>query len=111
MEILYLLIPFSAVLVFGIIAVFGWAVQAGGDNSGMTSLPIEGQTTPVWDVVMTAHPSHSATLAGIFNNGSTFGDQVTEGLQSWLAADGSLSNIGNPFIVHLNSQAQYDYRP
>jgi len=29
MEILYLLIPFSAVLVFGIIAVFGWAVHRG----------------------------------------------------------------------------------
>ncbi|HEX2875109.1 MAG TPA: hypothetical protein VHP33_27850 [Polyangiaceae bacterium] len=93
-------------------AVFDWAVQAGGDASGMTSPPVvDGQTTPVWDVVLCAHPSHSATLAGIFNQGSIFGDQVTETLQSWLAADGSLSNVGNPFIVHLNSQAQYDYCP
>jgi cbb3-type cytochrome oxidase maturation protein len=29
MEILYLLIPLSAVLVLGIVAVFGWAVNAG----------------------------------------------------------------------------------
>ena len=29
MEILYLLIPLSAVLVLGIVAVFGWAVHSG----------------------------------------------------------------------------------
>ncbi len=29
MDILYLLIPLSAVLVLGIVAVFGWAVQSG----------------------------------------------------------------------------------
>jgi cbb3-type cytochrome oxidase maturation protein len=29
MDILYLLIPLSAVLVLGIVAVFGWAVHAG----------------------------------------------------------------------------------
>jgi len=29
MDILYLLIPLSAVLVLGIVAVFGWAVQGG----------------------------------------------------------------------------------
>lgn len=29
MDILYLLIPLSAVLVLGIVAIFGWAVQSG----------------------------------------------------------------------------------
>ena len=29
MDILYLLVPLSAVLVLGIVAVFGWAVQSG----------------------------------------------------------------------------------
>jgi hypothetical protein len=76
-------------------SVFGWAVQAGGDNSLMTTSP--------WDVVLAAHPSHSSTVAGIFNATAIFGDQVTETLQ---AAPGA---VGNPFVVHLNSEAQYDY--
>jgi hypothetical protein len=84
-------------------SIFDWAVQAGGDNSGMA--------TGSWDIVLTAHPSHSATIAGIFNQTRTFGDQVTESLQSWLNADGSPSTLGSPFVVHLNSQAEYDYCP
>jgi hypothetical protein len=79
---------------------FYWAVQAGGDGSGMGTL---------WDIVMTAHPSRSATVAGIFNMTATFGDQgKSESLSSWLNVDGAPSTLGNPFVVHLNSQAQYD---
>lgn len=76
-------------------SVFGWAVQAGGDGSAMATAP--------WDVVLAAHPSHSTTVAGIFNTTAIFGDQVTETLQ---AAPGA---VGNPFVVHLNSEAEYDY--
>jgi hypothetical protein len=83
---------------------FHWAVQAGGDGSGMGTAP--------WDVVLTAHPSHSATVAGIFNVTATFGDKgKTESLSSWLDATGAPSTLGNPFVVHLNSQAEYDYCP
>jgi hypothetical protein len=85
-------------------AFFAWAVDAGGDNSGMVTTP--------WDVVLTAHPSHSATVAGIFNQTSTFGAPAkTESLSSWLGADGAPSTLGSPFVVHLNSQAEYDYCP
>lgn len=73
---------------------FAWAVQAGGDNSGMA--------TSSWDVVMTGHASHAVTIAGMFNAQSYFGDQVPELLQ----AD---PELGNPFVVHLNSEAEYDY--
>jgi hypothetical protein len=85
---------------------FGWAVPAGGDNSGMT-------TTPAWDVVLCAQPSHSLTVAGMFNQSSSFGDvsERSEVLSSWLGADGAPSALGSPFVVHLNSQAQYDYCP
>jgi hypothetical protein len=75
-------------------SVFGWAAQAGGDNSGMTTAP--------WDLVLAAHPSHATTVAGMFNANAIFGDQVTEALQ---VAPGA----GNPFLVHLNSEAEYDY--
>jgi hypothetical protein len=73
---------------------FPWAVQAGGDNSGMATAP--------WDIVMTGHASHSLTLAGMFATTAIFGDQVTETLQSY-------EKVGNPFVVHLNSEAEYDY--
>ncbi len=73
---------------------FGWAAQAGGDNSGMATAP--------WDIVLAAHPSHSTTVAGMFSATAIFGDQVTETLQ---VAPGA----GNPFVVHLNSEAEYDY--
>lgn len=73
---------------------FPWAVQAGGDNSGMATDP--------WDIVMTGHASHSLTLAGMFKSTAIFGDQVTEQLQSY-------EKVGNPFVVHLNSEAEYDY--
>lgn len=76
---------------------FDWGVQAGGDNSGMTTAP--------WSIVLAAHPSHSATVAGIFNAPAVFGDQVTENLTA--APD----SVGNAFVVHLNSEAEYDYCP
>ena len=72
---------------------FGWAGQAGGDNSGMATAP--------WDIALAAHPSHSATVAGLFNTTAIFGDQVTETLQGIGAS--------NAFVVHLNSEAEYDY--
>jgi|GEM_PF-2009916 len=84
-------------------SVFDWAVPAGGDNSGMA--------TTAWDVVLTAHASHSATVAGVFNTTATFGDQRKESLQAWLGADGAASAVGGGYIVHLNSQAEYDYCP
>jgi len=74
---------------------FDWGVQAGGDFSGMTTAP--------WNVVLTGQPSHSATVAGIFNANAIFGDQVTETLA------GAPDTVGNAFIVHLNSEAEYDY--
>ena len=76
---------------------FSWAVQAGGDNSGMAVAP--------WDIVMTAHPSHSITLAGMFSANANFGDQVPEPLQVVAGA------TGNPFVVHVNSEEEYDYCP
>jgi hypothetical protein len=82
---------------------FKWARQAGGDNSGLGTAP--------WDVVLAAHPTHSATVAGIFNQTAVFGDQVTESLSSWLDVTGAPSALGSPFVVHLNSQAEYDYCP
>jgi hypothetical protein len=84
-------------------AIFDWAVQAGGDNSGMTS-PSEVPISP-WDIVLTGHASHSLTLAGMFHTSATFGDKAPETLQS---AD---ATVGNPFVVHLNSEAEYDYCP
>ncbi len=81
---------------------FGWAVPAGGDNSGMVS-------SATWDVVLAAHASHSATIAGIFNSNATFGDARQEALQAPLDANGGLSTLGNPFVVHLNSQQKSDY--
>ncbi|RYZ10213.1 MAG: hypothetical protein EOO73_01155 [Myxococcales bacterium] len=74
-------------------SVFGWAVQAGGDGSGMATAP--------WDIVLAAHPSHSTTVAGLFNSTAIFGDQVTETLQA--------IGTSNAFVVHLNSEAEYDY--
>jgi hypothetical protein len=76
---------------------FGWAVQAGGDNSGMATAP--------WNIVMTAHGSHAATVAGIFNAKADFGDQKVESLT------GAPGTVGNAFVVHLNSEAEYDYCP
>lgn len=76
---------------------FGWAVQAGGDNSGMATTP--------WNIVMTAHGSHAATVAGIFNATADFGDQKIESLT------GAPGTVGNAFVVHLNSEAEYDYCP
>jgi hypothetical protein len=73
---------------------FPWAVQAGGDNSGMITAP--------WDIVLTGHTSHSLTVAGMFKSTAIFGDRVTEQLQSY-------EKVGNPFVVHLNSEAEYDY--
>jgi hypothetical protein len=73
---------------------FGWAVQAGGDGSGMGS---------VGDVLLAAHPTHSVTLAGLFNVSAIFGDQVTEQLTT--------SEVSIPFVVHLNSEQEYDYCP
>jgi hypothetical protein len=84
-------------------ASFGWAVQAGGDNSGMASNPPEAVST--WDIVLTGHASHSVTLAGMFHTSAMFGDRVPEALQS------SDPSVGNPFVVHLNSEAEYDYCP
>jgi hypothetical protein len=75
-------------------AAFPWAVQAGGDNSGMAVAP--------WDIVLTGHSSHSLTVAGMFRTTAYFGDKVPEQLQSY-------EKIGNPFVVHLNSEAEYDY--
>ncbi len=83
---------------------FRWAVPAGGDNSGMIS-------AAAWDVVLAADPSHSATIAGIFNNNATFGDAKPEDLQALLDPNGGLSTLGSPFVVHLNSQQKYDYCP
>jgi hypothetical protein len=73
---------------------FPWAVQAGGDNSGMIANP--------WDIVLAGHGSHSVTIAGMFNATAYFGDQVPEQLQANI-------EVGNPFVVHLNSEAEYDY--
>jgi hypothetical protein len=77
-------------------AKFSWGVQAGGDNSGMT-------TAAGWDVVMTTHASGSISLGGMFATISVFGDQVPEQLTTM--------SPGNPFVVHVNSQAEYDYCP
>jgi hypothetical protein len=74
---------------------FGWAVQAGGDGSGMTTSP--------WDLVLAAHPSHSVTVAGLFNVASVFGDKVSEQLAP--------ADSGSPFVVHVNSEEEYDYCP
>lgn len=73
---------------------FPWALRAGGEGSGMIS-----QAT--WDVVLTGHPSHALTLAGMFNVSAKFGDRKTEELQA--------GRLGNPFVVHVNSEAEYDY--
>jgi hypothetical protein len=73
---------------------FPWAVQAAGNGSGMISAP--------WDIVMTGHTSHSVTVAGMFRTTAIFGDQRTEELQA-------SEKVGNPFVVHLNSEAEYDY--
>ncbi len=75
---------------------FGWAVQAGGDGSGMTTTS---------DLVMTAHSSHSITLAGLFTANALFGDKVPEALQVTVGV------ASNPFLVHLNSEEEYDYCP
>lgn len=77
-------------------SVFKWAVQAGGDNSGLSS-------QPGWDISLAAHPSHALTLAGMFANSAVFGDQVPE-----LLSPGS-PETGSPFLVHLNSEAEYDF--
>jgi hypothetical protein len=74
---------------------FAWAVPAGGDGSGMA--------TGNWDIVMTGHPEHAITMAGMFKaRDISFGDKKTE----LLSAD---VELGNPFVVHLNSEAQYDF--
>ncbi len=74
-----------------------WAVSARGDGSDMT-------VVAGWDVVQTDHPSLSISLGGMFRRTATFGDQVPEVL---VPANAS----GSPFVVHLNSEAEYDYCP
>ena len=76
---------------------FFWAIQAGGDGSGMT-------TKAGWDIVQTDHPSRSISLGGMFDTDAVFGDQVPE-----LLTPGD--RTGSPFVVHLNSEAEYDYCP
>ena len=80
---------------------FGWAKQAGGDNSGMVS---------AGDIVMTEHPSHSMTVAGMFNANAIFGDVKTE-LLTVVTPVGNPTATPNPFVVHLNSQEEYDFCP
>jgi hypothetical protein len=87
---------------------FGWAVQAGGDKSGMITAP--DANSPPWDVVMTEHPSHSITVAGMFKADASFGDQKTE-LLTVITPVGAKTPTPNPFVVHLNSQEEYDYCP
>jgi hypothetical protein len=77
---------------------FLWAKQAGGDGSGMTTNA---------DLVMTAHPSHSITVAGMFSANAVFGDQAPSHETLSVAAGA----VGNPFVVHLNSEQEYDYCP
>jgi hypothetical protein len=77
---------------------FRWAKQAGGDGSGMTTNA---------DLVMTAHPSHSITVAGMFTANAVFGDQPPSQETLSVAAGA----VGNPFVVHLNSEEEYDYCP
>jgi hypothetical protein len=77
---------------------FGWAKSAGGDGSGMTTNA---------DLVMTAHPSHSITVAGMFTANAVFGDQAPS--QETLSVVAGA--LGNPFVVHLNSEQEYDYCP
>ena len=77
---------------------FSWAKQAGGDGSGMTTNA---------DLVMTAHPSHSITVAGMFTANAVFGDQPPSQETLSVAAGA----VGNPFVVHLNSEEEYDYCP
>ena len=83
-------------------AFFDWAVQAGGDNSGMGLTPRVALSP--WDIVLTGHASHSVTVAGMFHTKAYFGDQVPEALDA-------VEGTGNPFVLHLNSQAEYDYCP
>jgi UDP-N-acetylmuramyl pentapeptide phosphotransferase/UDP-N-acetylglucosamine-1-phosphate transferase len=52
---------------------------------------------------MTTHASGSISLGGMFATISVFGDQVPEQLTTM--------SPGNPFVVHVNSQAEYDYCP
>ncbi|HVY32684.1 MAG TPA: hypothetical protein VHB79_39380 [Polyangiaceae bacterium] len=73
---------------------FSWGIAAGGDGSGMGS---------AGKIVLTAHPTHSVSVAGLFNVSAIFGDKRTEQL-TW-----SEQNL--PFVVHLNSEEEYDYCP
>ena len=75
-----------------------WAVTARGDGSGMT-------TQAGFDVVQTDHPSQSITIGGMFTTSASFGDAKVETL-----TPGDTKN-GSPFVVHLNSEAEYDYCP
>jgi hypothetical protein len=77
---------------------FGWGIAAGGDGSGMGT-----RNGGVGDIVLAAHPSHSVTVAGLFNNSATFGDQYTEVLTT--------PQTTMPYVVHLNSEEEYDYCP
>ncbi len=63
--------------------------------------------TSTADLVMTAHPSHSLTVAGMFTANAVFGDQAASHETLSVAVGGA----GNPFVVHLNSEEEYDYCP
>lgn len=77
---------------------FGWGIAAGGDGSGMGT-----RNGGAGDIVLAAHPSHSVTVAGLFNNSATFGDKRPDLLTS--------PQTTLPFVVHLNSEEEYDYCP
>lgn len=63
MDILYLLIPLSAVLVLAIVGVFGWAVHAGQfeDLEHEASTPLLGEDSPLDEgqVALRASPQQS----------------------------------------------------
>lgn len=75
---------------------FEWAIQAGGDGSGLGN----------WDVVATGHGlNHAVTIAGMFRTAATFGDDLqlkTEALTPDV-------DLGSPFVVHVNSEGEYDF--
>ena len=67
MDILYLLIPLSAVLVLAIVGVFGWAVHAGQfeDLEGEAATPLREETGTLDEgqVALSASPQQSCTQA------------------------------------------------
>jgi hypothetical protein len=74
---------------------FKWAIQAGGDGSGMAN----------WDIVATGHGlNHAVTLAGMFRTTAIFGDDLQMKTET-LTPD---VELGSPFVVHVNSEGEYD---